>query len=303
MLIPRLTRPAAALASLVFSLASSGGRCCSDAFAFPSPPASWTSGLTHAAEHLLSPPLQVAPLEELANVRIPGPEGSGAEILAYEALPPSGKSGGTEEPLPSLIVIHEFFGLNPSIVEKAEALSEELGCRVVAPDTFRGDVTDFVPKAIWLALTTPQERVNDDLDAVMSYVEAQGGDGGAGKVAVMGFCYGGGKAIRYTARRRQDAATVVFYGSPLTDVRELGRLAAPVCGAFGSKDAQFPKRLLDEFRSALDEAGVDSDVRVYGGVGHAFWSGMDQIRRGDRPQVEAYGQCTSFLRDFFFGAP
>lgn len=277
--------------------------CCVALFAFPSPPPppSWVA---HAIEHLLSPPppLQATPLEELSNIRIPVPTASGTEILAYEAMP-SGyydahKNQEPSSPLPSIILIHEFFGLNPSIIEKAQALSNALNCRVIAPDTFRGDVTNFIPKAIWLALTTPQERVNDDLDAVYSYLESENSQHN-GKVAVMGFCYGGGKAIRYTSTCRPDAATVVFYGSPVTDVDELKRLKAPVCGVYGSQDAQFPKTLLDKFQSALNKAGVENDVRVYDGVGHAFWSDMEQIERGDRPQEEAYGQCISFLRRFF----
>ena len=78
----------------------------------------------------------------------------------------------------------------------------------------------------------------------------------------MGFCYGGGKAIRYTTQCRQDAATVIFYGSPVTDVDELKRLKAPVCGIYGKNDAQFSKALLDNFQSALNEANVKNDVHI-----------------------------------------
>ena len=264
------------------------------AFSFLSPQSSsWASSAAHVIEHLISPPLQVTPLQELANTCIPGPPGSNIDILAYKAMP-SGSGNGNGEPLPSLILIHEFFGLNPSIVEKAQALTDDLGCIVVAPDTFRGDVTDFIPKAIWLALSTPQKRVNDDLDAVCSYLNVD-----SGKVAVMGFCYGGGKAMRYTSQRRPDAATVVFYGSPLTNVEELRRLRAPVCGVYGSRDAQFPLSMLDKFRESLKDAGVENEVRIYDGVGHAFWTNMDQIKSRQQPQRDAYELCTAFLRKFF----
>ena len=263
------------------------------------------SSLTYVIEHLFSPPLQVTPLEELINIRIPGP--SDKEILAYEAIP-SGYNDNNkqnnqskDDVLPSIILIHEFFGLNPSIIEKAEALSNELNCRVIAPDTFRGQVTDFIPKAIWLALSTPQDRVNDDLNYVCSYIESENKLLGTsnGKFAIMGFCYGGGKAIRYTTQCRQDAATVIFYGSPLTDEDILKQLNAPVCAVYGNKDAQFPKALIDKFQRSLDDAGIENNVRTYDNVGHAFWSDMGQIRRGDQPQTDAYEQCISFLRDFF----
>lgn len=60
-----------------------------------------------------------------------------------------------------------------------------------------------------------QERVNDDLDSVVAWAGQQP-DVDISRLAVMGFCYGGGKAIRYSATRGNAAATVVFYGSPVS---------------------------------------------------------------------------------------
>ena len=263
----------------------------------------WTSSVAHVLEHLVSPPLQVTPLEDLANTCIAGPPGSGVDILAYVASPNSNNKKNGKSP-PVIILIHEFFGLNPSIVDKAEGLAKDLGCIVIAPDTFRGTSTEFIPKAIWLAISTPQDRVNDDLDAVCTFIESGKllpgtGNGKIDKLAIMGFCYGGGKAIRYSTQRREDAATVIFYGMPVTDAVELKSLRAPVCGIFGRNDVQFSMKLLGDFRRALDKAGVGNDVRIYDGVGHAFWSDMDQVLRGDEPQSKAYKQCTEFLRRFF----
>jgi len=265
-------------------------------FSSLSPPIKWASSAAHLIDHLLNPPLQAAPpLEDLANARIAGPPGSGSDILAYVATP----STGGEDWDGTIILLHEFFGLNPSIVDKAMGLADDLGCQVVAPDIFRGQNTDFIPKAIWLALTTPQDRVNEDLDAVCTYLQLDKHENDRRKVAVMGFCLGGKFAIRYTTERRPDAATVIFYGSPVTDVNKLRNLKGPVCGIFGSRDAQFPAALLQQFQTSLDEAGVENDVRVYDGVGHAFWTGMDQVKSGEQPQTDAYEQCKSFLHRHF----
>jgi carboxymethylenebutenolidase len=115
----------------------------------------------------------------------------------------------------------------------------------------------------------------------------------------MGFCYGGGKALRYTVERRPTAATVVCYGKPVTDVQQLSKLQAPVCGIFGRQDVQIPVPVVEEFQNALDSAKVESNVRIYDGVGHAFWKDMQQIQRGEQPQTQAYAQCSDFLRKFF----
>ena len=144
--------------------------------------------------HFVEPhQLQATTLDRLTNVAIPSDEGR--EVLAFAARPADGSTG----PRPVLVLLHEFFGLSESIVDKAQGLADELGCLVVAPDVFRGVTTDFIPRAIWLALSTPQPRVNADLDAVLRWAAAQG-DVDAERVAVMGFCFGGGKAIGYTTQ-------------------------------------------------------------------------------------------------------
>ena len=250
------------------------------------------------AQHALEAPRVLssgAPaLDELANARIPSADGE--ELLAYVARPSEAPDG----PLPVLILIHEFFGLSQSIADKAQLFADELGCLAIAPDTFRGTATTFIPQAIWLALTTPQPRVNRDLDSVVAWASSQEG-ADASKLAILGFCYGGGKALRYTTSSslRGKAATVVFYGNPLTDAAEFANLEAPVCGVFGRNDVQIPSVTVDAFRDALAQAGVANEVVSYDGVGHAFWSDVAQVRRRQMPQLAAWEQTTNFLREFY----
>ena len=256
--------------------------------------AAWgrANGVLHHAFH--PPSVLRTSLEELTNTQIPGSDGH--QILAYTARPTNAPTG----PLPVLVLLHEFFGLTEAITAKAAALADELGCVVVAPDTFRGETARLpnIPKAIWLALSTPTERVNADLDDVLRFFDARD-DADASNVAVMGFCYGGGKALRYTTQARADAATVVFYGNPVSDTAELGRLRAPLLGVFGANDPQIPAPVVDKFREALASAGVEHDVVSYENVGHAFWSDMGQIEREESPQIDAYRRTTAFLREYF----
>src|SRR5688572_24412539 len=76
-------------------------------------------------------------LDAIANTLIPGVEGS-PDVRAYVAKPEG------EGPFPTVIMVHEFWGLNDSIVSKADLLAEE-GYFVIAPDTFRGSTTGWVP--------------------------------------------------------------------------------------------------------------------------------------------------------------
>lgn len=100
--------------------------------------------------------------------------------------------------------------------------------------------------------------------------------------------------------------TAVVYGSPLLDSTELSRLRGPVLGIFGEKDAQFPSAMVDDFRRALAEAGVDHQIsggEVYRGQGHAFWRDMEQVMADPQgAQAQAWRELTAWLRKNLVGA-
>ena len=105
-----------------------------------------------------------ARLDSVTNTTIPGD--GGPDVRAYVAKP------STPGPHPVVVMIHEFWGLNPDIVSKADLLAEE-GYLVVAPDVFRGSTTGYVPKAIYQVISTPADEVNQDLDAVIKWTASQ----------------------------------------------------------------------------------------------------------------------------------
>jgi carboxymethylenebutenolidase len=150
-------------------------------------------------------------------------------------------------------------------VAKAQLFADELGCLVIAPDTFRGVSSTFIPQCIWLALSTPQQRVNDDLDDAIAWAVAEaprvaGVVADPKRVAVLGFCYGGGKALRYTTQARPDAATVVWYGNPLYSADELKVLKAPVCGVSACSPDPRPATC----HALCRRAAALTDVRSFG---------------------------------------
>ena len=68
-------------------------------------------------------------------------------------------------------MIHEFYGLNRDIIKKADLLAGQ-GYVVLAADSYRGQTTALIPRAIFLTVTTPQDRIASDLDAAFGYLEA-----------------------------------------------------------------------------------------------------------------------------------
>jgi carboxymethylenebutenolidase len=221
----------------------------------------------------------------VTNTTIPGRNGA-PDVRAYVVMPQG--SG----PFPVVIMIHEFFGLNQSIVGKAQGLAEE-GYLVVAPDTFRGSTTEWIPRAIYQVITNKPEQVNADLDSVYAWIEAQS-NARVDRTGIVGFCYGGRASLSYSLHNHQLAATVIFYGSPETNVEALRALPGPVLGIFGGADNSIPLEEVHAFDAALDEAGIPNEITIYEGQPHAFVTDMESIRSGG-----AQGQAWAQMLEFF----
>src|SRR5262249_46163996 len=138
---------------------------------------------------------------------------------------------------PVVLVIHEIFGLSDWLRGVADQLARE-GFIAVAPDLISGmgpggggtdpaASRDDVGKLV--RALTPEETTAR-LNAVREY--ARKIPAATGKVATLGFCWGGGQSFAYAASQPALDAAVVFYGtSPETP--KLASVKAPVLGLYG----------------------------------------------------------------------
>ena len=223
-------------------------------------------------------------LEPITNMSMPTADG--ATMRAYLAKPEG------PGPHPAVIMIHEFYGLRPEMVGKAEALAKE-GYVVLAPNVFRNGTTNWIPSAIYKVLTADTAQIDGDVESAYQWLAAQP-EVQADRIAIMGFCFGGGTALRYSLSNNQLAATAVFYGQPITDSDKLKALSGPVLGIFGGADGSIPLSEVEGLRQGLTEAGVPNEVTVYAGQPHAFVQSMEEIAKGG-PQQEAWQQLLAFL--------
>lgn len=211
---------------------------------------------------------------------------NGPTVRAYVARP------STPGPHPAVIMIHEWWGIRPEIVGKAEALAQQ-GYVVVAPDVMRGSSTGWFPRAIYQVVTTSDSQIDSDLDAVFAWLTSQP-DVQDDRIAITGFCFGGGAALQYSLTNPNLAATAMFYGSTIADPQRLKALPGPLLGIFGGADQQIPVEEVRAFEAALDQAGVPNAISIYQGQPHAFVKSIEEIQQGGE-QGRAWNELLTFL--------
>jgi carboxymethylenebutenolidase len=209
---------------------------------------------------------------------------------------PDGGSG------PGVIVVQEWWGLNPQIKGVADRAAAE-GFVALAPDLYRGELAghDEMDKAGQLMASLPMERAARDMSGAVDFLAEHAASVGDG-IGVMGFCMGGGLALMLgTLRPDRIKAVVSFYGVLAFDddnAPDWSRLDAPVLGHYGEKDDFFPPEKARALEAGLRGLGKTVDVTVHPGLGHAFANEENVFGTFDRDVAdETWRRTVSFLHD------
>lgn len=177
----------------------------------------------------------------------------------------------SEDQLPAVVMIHEWWGLNENIKNMAEQLAGE-GYVVLAVDLYDGEVATESSQARTLATSVrenPDVAVENLNAAVAHLSNLKNVD--SSRIASLGWCFGGGFSLQLALNAEQPlAATVVYYGTLVTDEQELASITWPVLGIFGAEDQSIPVEDVNEFEASLDANGIMNEIYIYDGVGHAF---------------------------------
>ena len=183
---------------------------------------------------------------------------------------------------PAVIVVNEIFGVHEWIKDVCRRLAQA-GYVAVAPEYFfRGDperklptMTDF-PAIRAIVAQAKLEQVMGDTQATLDWLAAQSFVA-ARKLAITGFCWGGGITWMAAARFPQLRAGGAWYGGlkgnpgpegrkfPLDVVAEL---KAPVLGLYGALDKGIPVADVEAMQAKLK--GSKSSIILYPDADHGF---------------------------------
>jgi carboxymethylenebutenolidase len=187
-----------------------------------------------------------------------------------------------------VILIHEIFGLSNWAKEMADELAAQ-GYIVVAPDLLsgagpNGGGSDAFPdqdSTVKAVSSLNPDQVLADLDAASAYAKTI--PAANGKIATVGFCWGGGKSFAFAAHSHDLAAAVVFYGTPPPDV---STITAPVYGFYAGNDARVDATIPATVEAMKADHKKYEPV-TYEGAGHGFMrAGEDPTAKPDAPTTE-----------------
>jgi carboxymethylenebutenolidase len=201
---------------------------------------------------------------EYIDVKMPS---GGTPIRTWISYPERKDKAGV------VIVIQEVFGLTDWLRSVADQLAKE-GFIAVAPDMIsgmgpNGGGTDSVASrddAVKLVRGLTPEETNRRLDAVRAWALAL--PAANGKIATVGFCWGGGTSFAYAAVQPKLDAAVVYYGTS-PDAAALAKIQAPVEGFYGGDDARVDATV-PPAESEMKRLGKTYRPHVFDGAGHGF---------------------------------
>ena len=187
----------------------------------------------------------------------------GFKSPAYVSEPP-GKAKG------AIVVLQEIFGVNSHIRAVADGYAAA-GYLAIAPATFARVERDvdlgYTPndiaegsrlKAAVEALPAP--GVLQDIQAAVEYAAR------AGKVGIVGYCWGGLLVWRAAEKVRGLSAAVAYYGGGMTAGSEpMRKPAVPTMAHFGDQDAH----ITVESVKAFERAHPEVEVHLYA-ANHGF---------------------------------
>lgn len=115
----------------------------------------------------------------------------------------------------------------------------------------------------------PEDRGVRDLKAAFDFLASQK-NVDKSKIASIGWCMGGGWALKLAENEPRLAATVMNYGAVTDDASTLAPIHAKVLGLFGGQDRGITPENVRSFEQAMNKLGKKVEIRIYPDAGHGF---------------------------------
>jgi carboxymethylenebutenolidase len=258
------------------------------AAAAPTPSAAPTAAEQQPAAPAPVPAVAAPALPVLEQTLAYG-EGRRTNLVGYLAMPQD-----AAEPLPGIIVIHEWWGLNDDIKAMTRRLAGE-GYVALAVDLYNGKTasTPDVADALMTDVYADPDGTRRNLQQAYDYLEKYAF---APRIATIGWDLGGEWSLQ-TALQYPGAldAAVMYYGHGVfTDRDRLAPLNVPLLGFYGGDDKSIPVRQVQEFRAKLLELGKNAEVLIVSHADHSF-ANPSSASYNEKAANESWATTLAFL--------
>ncbi len=211
---------------------------------------------------------------------------NGGDASGYLARPADGG------PYPGVVVIQEWWGLNPNICDIANRIAAE-GYVALAPDLFHGAVTAEPDEAQKLMMSLQEPNALVDMSGAVAALQARD-DVRADRIGVTGFCLGGGMALLLAMNNPAVTAAAPFYGAPAAGMGDAANIRAALIGFYAGHDDWINAEAVAGIQSALDQAGVRNQIHVYPDSQHGFFNDTSDAH-DPQAAADAWRKLTAFF--------
>ena len=205
-------------------------------------------------------------------------------------------------PRPGIVVVHQWTGLGEYEKKRARMLAE-LGYVAFCADIYGQGVRASNPgEAGKLAgkykgdRALLRRRVQAALAQLRTFPQVN-----TGKVAAIGYCFGGTTVLELARSGADLAGVVSFHGGLSTPTPEDAKnIKARVLALHGADDPFVPAPEVADFQKEMREAGVDWQFVAYGGAVHSFTDfGATGAMAGAKYNAKADARSWEAMKTFF----
>lgn len=192
----------------------------------------------------------------------------------------------------TLIVFHEWWGLNDYIKQEAEKWATELGVNVIAPDLYDNKSANTADEATLLMQALKDDRARAIISGCIDFC------GPENKLQTIGWCMGGGWSMQTALMAGNHAkGCVVYYGMPETDVTKLSKLKCPILGIFATQDKWITPELVKQFETDMNNTNQKLTVINFD-ADHAF-ANPSNPKYNVKATADAHTKAAAFLKAGF----
>jgi carboxymethylenebutenolidase len=198
---------------------------------------------------------------------------------------------------PGIVLIQEWWGVEPHIRELAQRLALE-GFAVIVPDIFHGQIACEPNDAMKLMMMVREniERVLGEVELAAEYLRNDPGVRPK-KLGVMGFCMGGFITYKFAERYPHLAAISPWYGGGYDPTpQDVAKINVPVLAMYGETDGSIPVAQVRKIEKMCKDVGRDIEVRIYPNAGHAF-NNPDHGDYVEAAAKDAWARAVRFFKD------